>query len=102
MKIEDKKLRKLQEGGEIPAGAPAPEAAPAPEQAPEQGGDPLEQIVMGAAQAVQTQDAQLALQVCQALVELAQGGGEQPAPAAPEGQAPVYKKGGKLSKWVSK
>ena len=96
MKIEDKKLRKLQEGGEIPAGAPAPE------QAPEQGGDPLEQIVMAAAQAVQTQDAQLALQVCQALVELAQGGSEQPAPVAPEGQAPVYKKGGKLSKWVSK
>ena len=102
MKIEDKKLKKLQEGGEIPAGASAPEAAPAPEQAPEQGGDPLEQIVMAAAQAVQTQDAQLALQVCQALVELAGGGGEQPSPAAPEGQAPVYKKGGKLSKWVSK
>lgn len=101
MKIEDKKLKKLQEGGEIPAGAPAPEAAPAPEQAPEQGGDPLEQIVMAAAQAVQNQDAQLALQVCQALVQLAGGGGE-PAPAAPEGQAPVYKKGGKLSKWVNK
>lgn len=101
MKIEDKRLKKLQEGGEIPAGAPAPEAAPAPEQAPEQGGDPLEQIVMAAAQAVQTQDAQLALQVCQALVQLA-GGGEQPAPAAPEGQAPVYKKGGRLVKWVNK
>lgn len=101
MKIVDQKLKKLQEGGEIPAGAPAPEAAPAPEQAPEQGGDPLEQIVMAAAQAVQTQDAQLALQVCQALVELAGGGGE-PAPAAPEGQAPVYRKGGRLVKWVNK
>lgn len=101
MKITDRKLVKLQEGGEIPA-APAPEAAaPAPEQAPEQGGDPLTQLVQAAAQAVQTQDAQLALQVCQALVELAQGGGE-PAPAAPEGQAPVYKKGGKLSKWIKK
>ncbi len=101
MKITDRKFLKLQEGGEIPAGAPAPEAAPAPEQAPEQGGDPLEQIVMAAAQAVQTQDAQLALQVCQALVELAQGGGE-PAPAAPEGQAPVYRKGGRLVRWENK
>jgi hypothetical protein len=50
-------------------------------------------------QAVQTQDAQLALQVCQAIVEMA-GGGAQEAPAAPEGQQPVYKKGGKLSKWI--
>ena len=102
MKITDRKFLKLQEGGEIPAGAPAPEAAPAPEQAPEQGGDPLEQIVMAAAQAVQTQDTQLALQVCQALVELAQGGGGEPAPAAPEGQAPVYRKGGRLVRWENK
>ena len=102
MKITDRKFLKLQEGGEIPAGAPAPEAAPAPEQAPEQGGDPLEQIVMAAAQAVQTQDAQLALQVCQALVELAQGSGGEPAPAAPEGQAPVYRKGGRLVRWENK
>jgi hypothetical protein len=28
------------------------------------------------------------------------GGGAQEAPAAPEGQAPVYRKGGKFSKWV--
>jgi hypothetical protein len=56
---------------------------------------------MAAAQAVQTQDAQLALQVCQALVELA-GGGDEPAPAAHEGQAPVYRKGGKLAGWVNK
>lgn len=102
MKITDRKFLKLQEGGEIPAGAPAPEAAPAPEQAPEQGGDPLEQIVMAAAQAVQAQDAQLALQVCQALVELAQGGSGEPAPVAPEGQAPVYRKGGRLVRWENK
>ena len=102
MKITSKKF-KFQEGGPMPAeaAAPVPEAAPAPEQAPEQGGDPLEQIVMAAAQAVQTQDAQLALQVCQALVQLAGGGGE-PAPAAPEGQAPVYKKGGRLVRWENK
>jgi hypothetical protein len=53
-------------------------------------------------QAVQTNDGQLALQVCQALVELAQGGGGEPAPAAPEGQAPVYRKGGRLVRWENK
>jgi len=33
---------------------------------------------------------------------MAGGGGAQPAPAAPEGQEPVYKKGGRLVKWVKK
>lgn len=89
-------LLKFQEGGEM---APAPAEAPA--EAPAQGGSPEEQILQAAAQAVQTQDAQLALQVCQALVEMA-GGGAQPAPAAPEGQEPVYKRGGRLVKWVRK
>lgn len=97
-KVNDEKLVKyLQEGGVSPEAAPE-EAAPAPEQA---GGSPEEQIIQAAAQAVQTQDANLALQVCQALVEMA-GGGAQQAPAAPEGQQPVYKKGGKFSKWISK
>lgn len=86
---ELKELLKFQEGGEMP---PAEEAAPAPEQA---GGSPEEQIIQAAAQAVQTQDAQLALQVCQALVEMA-GGGGQPAPPAGE---PVYRKGGQLKYW---
>ena len=95
---ELKQLLKFQEGGEAPAPEGAPAEAPA---APEQGGSPEEQILQAAMQAVQTQDAQLALQVCQALVEMA-GGGAQPAPAAPEGQAPVYRKGGRLSRWVKK
>ena len=51
-------------------------------------------------QAVQTNDGQLALQVCAALVQLAQGGAGAPAGApaegAPEGE-PVYKKGGRLA-----
>lgn len=90
------KLLKFQEGGEM---APAPAEAPA--EAPAAGGSPEEQIIQAAMQAVQTQDAQLALQVCQAIVEMA-GGGAQPAPAAPEGQEPVYRKGGRLVKWVKK
>lgn len=97
-KVNDKEFVKfLQEGGVAPEAAPE-ETAPA---GPEVGGSPEEQIIQAAAQAVQTQDANLALQVCQALVEMA-GGGAQEAPAAPEGQQPVYRKGGKLSKWISK
>jgi len=53
----------------------------------------MQQLLQAAAQAVQTQDAQLALQVCQALVEMAGGGAPQEAPAEP-----VYKRGGKLSR----
>ena len=88
----EKMVKKYQEGGEMPAEAPA--EAPV-DQAPTGEEDPLIQIVQAAAQAVQTQDAQLALQVCQALVEMAGGG----APAEAPGQ-PVYRKGGKLSRWM--
>ena len=88
---ELKELLKFQEGGEM--APPAEEAAPA---APEQGGSPEEQIIQAAAQAVQTQDAQLALQVCQALVEMAGGGGAAPAEAPGE---PVYRQGGQLKYW---
>lgn len=77
----------LQEGGEITPAAPEE----APQGAPAEGGDPMQQLLQAAAQAVQTQDAQLALQVCQALVEMA--GAPQEAPAEP-----VYKRGGKLSR----
>ena len=90
-------IKFMQEGGVAPEAAPV-ETAPAE---PAQGGSPEEQIIQAAAQAVQTNDAQLALQVCAALVQMA-GGGAEAAPAAPEGEQPVYKKGGKLSKWVRK
>lgn len=98
-KVKDERFVKfMQEGGVAPEAAPA-EEAPA---APEQGGSPEEQIIMACQQAVQTQDCQLAMQVCQAVLQMLGGGAPQEAPAAPEGQAPVYKKGGKLSKWISK
>lgn len=82
----------LQQGGAAPEAAPV-EEAPA---APEQGGDPMEQILQAAAQAVQTQDGQLALQVCEALVEMA--GGSAPTPEQAPGQ-PVYRRGGRLVRW---
>lgn len=83
----------LQEGGEIPNPNGATATAPAEQ-------DPMMQLVQAAAQAIQTQDANLAMQVCQALVQMAGGGAE--TPTAPEGQQPVYRKGGKFSKWISK
>ena len=84
------KYRKFQEGGAMP-----PQAAPAegaegapmgPEGTPQEGGeDPLMQILQVAAQALQSQDCQAAMAVCQALIELAQGGAAgAPAEAAPE------------------
>lgn len=98
-KVKDERFVKfMQEGGVAPEAAPV-EEAPA---APEQGRSPEEQIIMACQQAVQTQDCQLAMQVCQAVLQMLGGGAPQEAPAAPEGQAPVYKKGGKLSKWISK
>ena len=98
-KINDPKFVKfMQEGGVAPEAAPV-EEAPA---APEQGGSPEEQIMMACQQAVETQDCQLAMQVCQAVLQMLGGGAPAEAPAAPEGTQPVYKKGGRLSKWISK
>lgn len=98
MKFTDRKFVKfLQEGGMAPEPAPE-EAAPAPEQA---GGSPEEQIVMACQQALETQNCELALQVCQAILQML-GGTVGNGPQASQGSAPVYKKGGKLSKWVKK
>lgn len=90
----DQLIGKFQQGGVTPEATPV-EEAPA---APEQGGDPMEQILQAAAQAVQTQDGQLALQVCEALVEMA--GGSAPTPEATT--QPIYKKGGILVKRIPK
>lgn len=99
-RINDERLIKMyQEGGELaPEAAPA-EEAPAPEQG---GGSPEEQIMMACQQALETQDCNLAMQVCQAIMQMLGGGAPQGAPAAPEGAAPVYRRGGRLSRWVQK
>lgn len=94
-----REIKKFQAGGEMaPAEAVPVEAAPA-EGAPagaEQGGNPMDQILQAAMQAVQNNDAQLALQVCAALVQLAQGGAGAPEAAPAEGE-PVYRRGGRLA-----
>lgn len=85
MRIQSK-ISKFQQGGAAPmpqdpaaaGGAPA-EGAPMEGGAP--AGNPMEQILQVAAQAVQTGNCEAALAVCQALMSEAQGGmgpGEAP------------------------
>ena len=93
--------RKFQEGGAMPAEAPA--AAP---QAPQGGEDPMAMLMQGAQQAVQAQDCEIAMQVCQMLLELAGGGAPaeaapaEAAPAPAEGE-PVYRRGGRLIRRIN-
>ena len=90
--------RKFQEGGAMPAGAPAA--------APQGGEDPMAMLMQGAQQAVEAQDCQIAMQVCQMLLELAGGGASaeaapaEAAPAPAEGE-PVYRRGGRLVRRIN-
>ena len=90
-------IKKFQEGG----------AAPAPG-APQQGGeDPTAMLMQGAQQAVQNQDCQIAIQVCQMVLEMLGGGGAPaegagPEAAAPEQGEPVYRTGGRLIRRIKK
>lgn len=101
IKIQNKELDQLvgkfQEGGEL--NAPAAPAEPAPAEGGQE--DPMAQLVQAFAQGLQNQDCQLLAQAAQAFLELV-GGGEPQAPSAPQGQQPVFKKGGRLVKWISK
>ena len=89
-----KLISKFQEGGAMPpqVGAPAPQG----------GEDPMAMLIQGAQQAVEDQNCQIAMQVCQMLLELVGGGApgaapgpEAAAPAPAEGE-PVYRRGGRL------
>lgn len=62
-----------QEGGEVVQGEP--------ENMQEE--DPMQQLLMMASQAVESQDGQMALQVCQVLVEMAGQMEQAPAEEAP-------------------
>ena len=54
------RLKKFQMGGPMPQDAGAP--APAP--APQGGGDPMAELMQAAAEAVQTGNCDIAMQVC--------------------------------------
>ena len=95
----DEFIPKFQEGGEMaPPADGGAEGAAAPAEAPAKGGDPMQELLAACQQALESQDCNLTMQVCQALLQMAGGGGE-PAPAEAPGQ-PVYRKGGRLSRWV--
>lgn len=86
-------IKKFQEGGA------APEAA-----APQQGGeDPTAMLMQGAKQAVQNQDCQIAIQVCQMVLEMLGGApaGGPEAGGAPQSE-PVYRRGGRLVRRIQK
>lgn len=98
-------VRKFQEGGSM-APAPAPGGAPAgPEGgAPQGGGADIEAML---AEYAQTRDPQLAVAICDMLVEAmmgAQQGGQPGAPApgaeagAPQGGAPMGRNGMRLAR----
>lgn len=89
---------KFQMGGSV-APEENVEEAPVEQPAPAgQGQDPLMMIAQAAAQALQTQNCEMAMQVCQAMLQLLQQAG--PAPA--EQGTPVFAKGGVLKRRMSK
>lgn len=100
MQFTPKNVKKFQQGGEI---APADQnAAPVAETPADGAGqDPMMILGEAAAQALQAQDCQIAMQVCQGLLELLQqvsGGAPQEAPGEP-----VYaKNGGRLLRRIKK
>ena len=90
MKITPTNVKKFQMGGQM-----APENA-APEAAQEQTTQhPLVQLAQMAAQALQSQDCNMAMQVCQGFVQLIQSSQGEPT-------EPVYRKGGTLVRRIRK
>ena len=94
-------IKKFQEGGEMAAPPAEAPAGAAPAEAPAGGEDPTAQILEAAMAALQNQDCNLAMQVLQAIVQML-GGGAPEGPAVPQGQQPVFGKGGRLIKFISK
>ncbi len=97
------KARKFQEGGPIdqaPVEQTEQVAPETQEQAPAEQQDPIMMLAQMSVQALQSQDCQMAMQVCQAFVELLQQSQAQ-APAEQEGE-PVFRKGGVLVRRIKK
>ena len=109
-------VKKFQQGGPVDApvesGAPAeapmeeePAVQPQEVSEPQGGGDPMEmlmQIGQMAAQALQSQDCNAAMQTCDGIVQfiqMMQQGGGAPQQEAPQGE-PVYRRGGKLVGYI--
>lgn len=92
------KVTKFQEGGAAPMAPAQDPAAQGGAPAPAEGGqDPVTQLVQMAQEALQSNNCEAALAVCDGLLSILSQGGEAGAeggaPPAEQG-APVYRKGG--------
>lgn len=98
MKLIGKNIAKLQEGGAVPQGDPNMEQ----QEMEQQGGsqDPMGIIIQAADKAVSENNAEIAMQVCMALLELyTQQAGAQPGQnPTPEEVPTVMKLGGIITK----
>ena len=107
IKFRNNQFRKFQEGGAM--GAPVEEPMPqegapvegAPQEAPADPMQMLMQLAQMAAQALQSQDANMAMDVCNGLVEFVQILQSQAAPQEAPAE-PVYRRGGTLVKRLKK
>lgn len=104
IKLKNSKVQKFQMGGPMQSTEEPVQTGEMPmqEQAPEQEveQDPIAMLAQMSAQAIQSQDCQMAMQVCQAFLEIIQqmqGG----APEEPQGE-PVFRKGGVLVRRIKK
>lgn len=104
IKLKNSKVQKFQMGGPMQSAEEPVQTGEMPmqEQAPEQEveQDPIAMLAQMSAQAIQSQDCQMAMQVCQAFLEIMQqmqGG----APEEPQGE-PVFRKGGVLVRRIKK
>lgn len=96
-------IYRFQDGGAAPSQQPADASqSGAPQGGAPQGGggqDPVAQIAQLAMQALQNQDCNAAMQVCQAFVQMlqqSQGGGQGAPQGGDQGGEPVYRHGGVL------
>ena len=95
MKIKTN-VKFLQEGGTMEA--PTEQSQAAPNAGAPAGGseDPIMVLAQMAAQALQNNDGQMALQVCEGFLQLVQQMAGEAGAQEPQGE-PVYRKGGKLA-----
>lgn len=92
------KFKKFQQGGEMPMAEEQPQVQEQSQAQPQENQDPLMMLAEMAAQALQSQDCNVAMQVCQGFIEVLQSAQQG---AAPETE-PVYRKGGILVKRIKK
>lgn len=106
MQFKPKSIKRFQQGGPVTQDTPMPEEEMSvegrEEMTPAVGAqeNPLVVLAEGAVQALQNQDCEIAMQVCQGLIQILQQM-QEPAPQEATGE-PVFKKGGVLLRRIKK